>query len=105
MAPSASISYSVLKTWLKLLIIVIFFLPSLQGNAAYWRDFHTAVPIGQYMFIFGGRSDRNGQWFSDNEFYSNKLEVFDTKTKTWSDPETWKSVPVGRRSHSACEFL
>ncbi|XP_033106357.1 kelch domain-containing protein 3-like isoform X2 [Anneissia japonica] len=72
-----------------------------RGNAAYWRDFHSAVAIGQYMFIFGGRSDKNGQWFSDNEFYSNKLEVFDTKSKTWSAPETWKSVPVGRRSHSA----
>ncbi|XP_071963055.1 kelch domain-containing protein 3-like isoform X2 [Antedon mediterranea] len=72
-----------------------------KGRPAHWRDFHSAVTIGQYMYIFGGRSDLNGPVFTNMEFYSNELAVFDTKNKTWTQPAISRNRPIGRRSHSA----
>ena len=74
-----------------------------QGEPARWRDFHTATGIGNFMYIFGGRSDQGGNVYTNNEIYCNKLQIFDTSTRTWIEPETTGVLPIGRRSHSACK--
>ena len=55
------------------------------------------------MFVFGGRSDESGPWYTNHEFYCNKLQILDTQTNTWNTPTTSQDLPVGRRSHSACK--
>ncbi|GAB6022105.1 kelch domain-containing protein 3 [Chamberlinius hualienensis] len=66
------------------------------------RDFHSASAIGQFMFIFGGRSGRTNMFVTpDDEIYCNQLACFDTTTNTWSEVSTNGMKPVGRRSHSA----
>ncbi|XP_002731257.1 kelch domain-containing protein 3-like [Saccoglossus kowalevskii] len=71
-----------------------------RGESAYWRDFHTAIAIGQYMLVFGGRSDLHGPWHTNHELYCNKVHVFDTKDHSWHQPVTTGQLPDGRRSHS-----
>lgn len=73
----------------------------LQGEPARWRDFHTATGIGNFMYIFGGRSDHGGNIYTNNEIYCNKLQIFDTVNRKWIEPETTGVLPIGRRSHSA----
>lgn len=74
------------------------------GKPARWRDFHSATGIGNKMYIFGGRSDRAGPYHTNNEIYCHKLQIFDTLTHTWHEPQVNGSIPCGRRSHSACMF-
>ncbi|XP_014363466.2 kelch domain-containing protein 3 [Papilio machaon] len=65
------------------------------------RDFHTAVPIGDRMYIFGGRGDLNSPYNSQEEVYCPQVFYLDTVKNEWvvANPQgTW---PEGRRSHSA----
>ncbi|XP_064602184.1 kelch domain-containing protein 3-like [Liolophura sinensis] len=73
----------------------------LKGEPPRSRDFHTATPIGDIMYIFGGRSDEGGPIFTNNEMYLNLLHAFDTSTFTWTKPSNSTISPVGRRSHSS----
>lgn len=57
------------------------------------RHFHSAVVVGDAMYIFGGKS--NG--------YLNDLLRFDLRALTWSAPEQTGSVPSRRYGHS-CVF-
>ncbi|XP_070571054.1 kelch domain-containing protein 3-like isoform X2 [Ptychodera flava] len=73
-----------------------------RGRPAYWRDFHTAIPVDQYLLVvFGGRSDHQGPWHTNSELYCNKVQVFDTRDNSWHEPVTSGKIPDGRRSHSA----
>ncbi|XP_038075692.1 kelch domain-containing protein 3-like [Patiria miniata] len=72
-----------------------------KGEIPHWRDFHTATAHRHQMIVFGGRADKSGPHYTNQEFYCNKLQVFDTQTKVWSSPPTTGDVPIGRRSHSA----
>lgn len=72
-----------------------------KGVAPPWRDFHTATPIGNRMYIFGGRSDQLGQFHSNREVYYDKLKYLDLSDNTWYDPPSCGEAPSGRRSHSA----
>lgn len=72
-----------------------------SGSPARWRDFQSATGIGNIMYIFGGRGDREEQNHSGNEVYCNKLYAFDTQSYTWYQPKPTGAVPAGRRSHSA----
>ena len=76
----------------------------MQGVPARWRDFHTAIGIGTVMYVFGGRSDLGGEIFTNNEMYCNRLQTFNTVSRTWHEPVTTGRSPSGRRSHSVCKF-
>ncbi|XP_071832428.1 kelch domain-containing protein 3-like isoform X2 [Apostichopus japonicus] len=67
----------------------------------HWRDFHTATAVGPQMVVFGGRSDQSGRWYTEQEFYCNKVWIFDTRNQQWTHPECSGEPPKGRRSHSA----
>ena len=92
-------------------ILVCFFIANIfshylsnqQNEPPHWRDFHTATAVGHLMFVFGGRSDESGPWYTNHEFYCNKLQILDTQINKWCCPTMSKDVPVGRRSHSACK--
>ena len=56
------------------------------------------------MYVFGGRSDLGGEIFTNNEMYCNKLNTFDTVSRTWHEPVTTGRSPTGRRSHSVCKY-
>lgn len=73
------------------------------GEPPIYRDFHSATPIGDYMFIFGGRSSNSNDLlaFNQDEIYSDKLSFLDTNTLTWHTPNILPPNPSGRRSHSA----
>lgn len=43
------------------------------GTPPSWRDFHSAVAIGDKIFIFGGRSDQSGPYHSQQEVYCNEV--------------------------------
>jgi len=73
-----------------------------SGVPASWRDFHSASAVAErYMIVFGGRSDYGAPFHTNREFYCEKVHVFDTKTKRWSQPQMLGEIPTGRRSHSA----
>ena len=76
------------------------FLP-VNGSPPLWRDFHSAVAIDGKMFVFGGRSDVNGPYHTQNEIYHNEIKYLDTNTCTWIMPNTKGNHPIGRRSHSS----
>ncbi|XP_037960514.1 kelch domain-containing protein 3 [Teleopsis dalmanni] len=65
-----------------------------------FRDFHTSATINGRMYIFGGRGDQQGPYYSQEEKYCNEIVYLDLKTKVWHRPATTGKVPVGRRSHS-----
>ncbi|KAH3854104.1 kelch domain-containing protein 3-like [Dreissena polymorpha] len=72
-----------------------------KGPRARWRDFHTAVGIGNTMYVFGGRSDMGGNLFTNMEMYCDSVHMFDTVTCTWQTAISRGFRPTGRRSHSA----
>jgi len=72
-----------------------------NGIPPSWRDFHSAVAYDNKMFVFGGRSDREGPNHSQQEIYCNVITYFDTANNTWVEPVTTGQLPCGRRSHSA----
>ncbi|GFU24038.1 kelch domain-containing protein 3, partial [Nephila pilipes] len=64
------------------------------------RDFHTASVIGNFMYIFGGRSARD----SGEDYYLNDIMCLDTDSMVWSTPFCSGRLPNGRRSHSAVVY-
>uniref|UniRef100_A0A1I7UWE9 Kelch domain-containing protein 3-like n=1 Tax=Caenorhabditis tropicalis TaxID=1561998 RepID=A0A1I7UWE9_9PELO len=77
-----------------------------------WRDFHTASVINGIMYIFGGRSDHQGQvgdehlFHSTHDLYDATLMALNLSTGVWSKPtvEDNGTRPGGRRSHSTWVF-
>ncbi|KAF8382230.1 hypothetical protein PRIPAC_71372 [Pristionchus pacificus] len=74
------------------------------GDRPAWRDFHTAVVIGDDMFVFGGRCDIMGQYHSTRDVYDEQMRALNLKTNRWRVVETKGSIPSGRRSHSAFSY-
>lgn len=77
----------------------------LQGEPPSYRDFHTATAIDRRMFVFGGRGDENAPQHSQQELYCNRMMYLDVGDKTWYTLVTSGDIPIGRRSHVACELL
>ncbi|PIC29033.1 hypothetical protein B9Z55_020754 [Caenorhabditis nigoni] len=78
-----------------------------SGTAPLWRDFHTASVIDGVMYIFGGRSDHNGQvgdehlFHTTQDLYDDSLMALDLETQEWTKVEARSPCrPGGRRSHS-----
>lgn len=69
-----------------------------------WRDFHSATNLDNRMYIFGGRFDQMGPEHTQENFYDNRLHVFDPQENFWSLVSVKGDVPCGRRSHSACSL-
>ncbi|XP_063822675.1 kelch domain-containing protein 3 [Ostrinia nubilalis] len=65
------------------------------------RDFHTAVSVGDRMYIFGGRGDLNSPYNSQEEVYCSQIFYLDTVTEKWVALNPRGTWPEGRRSHSA----
>lgn len=76
-----------------------------SGNPPSYRDFHTATPIGDRIYVWGGRGDVHSPYHSQYEIYDSEIVYMDLKSRTWHTPKTTGSVPIGRRSHSACEYF
>ncbi|GMS81058.1 hypothetical protein PENTCL1PPCAC_3233, partial [Pristionchus entomophagus] len=74
---------------------------STTGDRPAWRDFHTAVVIGNEMFVFGGRCDIMGQFHSTKDVYDPLMRALNLTTKKWRVVDTKGEIPSGRRSHSA----
>lgn len=72
-----------------------------KGEPPTFRDFHSATAIGNRMYVFGGRGDRNGPHHSQMEMYCSDIMYLDTEINTWHRPVTLGESPTGRRSHSA----
>lgn len=73
-----------------------------EGPAPAHRDFHSAVAIGDRMYIFGGRGDLNSPYNSLEEVYCPELSYLDTKEHKWVTANPSGTWPDARRSHSAC---
>jgi N-acetylneuraminic acid mutarotase len=71
-----------------------------EGFEPTLRDFHTAVVLNNRMYLFGGRG---GTTLLGEEVYSNVLWYLDLETFKWVRPQVFGEIPIGRRSHSACE--
>lgn len=79
------------------------FLFFLKGALPPHRDFHAACVLNEHMYIFGGRSDVQGQYHSDQDFYCGKLYALNLTTNEWTQVKTFDEGPTGRRSHSICK--
>lgn len=75
------------------------------GDPPSYRDFHSATAINDKMYIFGGRGDRHSPYHSQEEIYTTEMVFLDLKTLQWHTPPVIGKIPVGRRSHSACELI
>lgn len=76
-----------------------------QGPSPIYRDFHTATGIDGVMYVWGGREVPSGWYDSpDHEEYGSAMYALDTTTNRWSIVPAAGYVPIGRRSHSACEW-
>lgn len=62
------------------------------GPGKRWGHTSNAVRGGQHLYIFGGYGEDNTQ--------TNKVHIFDTTTRTWSEPDMKGTLPVPRDSHS-----
>lgn len=80
------------------------FFPHSFGSPPSYRDFHTATVINDRMYIFGGRGDVHSPYHSQDEIYCPKIVYLDLNSHQWIMPLTSNKQPLGRRSHSACEF-
>ncbi|KAI5636144.1 kelch motif domain-containing protein [Phthorimaea operculella] len=76
------------------------FIPA-SGPAPSHRDFHTAVPVGDRMYIFGGRGDLNSPFNSHLEVYCPNVYYLDTVQEKWVCVKPSGPWPEGRRSQSA----
>lgn len=56
------------------------------------------------MYLFGGRGAIQQRGI-DEETYSDELWYLDLKTYVWHSVIVEGTKPIGRRSHSACEFI
>lgn len=74
------------------------------GTPPSYRDFHTATVINDRMYIYGGRGDVHSPYHSQEEIYCPKIVYLDLRTNQWVMPATIGKHPIGRRSHSACEY-
>lgn len=65
------------------------------------RDFATMEPIGQKLYLWGGRGDLDpeGQ-HTGTERYENMLHIFNVASQSWTDVST-PSAPPARRSHAS----
>jgi N-acetylneuraminic acid mutarotase len=52
------------------------------------------------MYVFGGRSDERGAYYSNIDFYDSAIHVLDLETLTWHTPVTDGIIPPGRRSNT-----
>lgn len=77
----------------------------LQGEPPSFRDFHTATAVDGRMYIFGGRGDENAPQHTNEDLYCNRMVYLDVHDNTWYTPVTSGDIPIGRRSHVACELL
>lgn len=75
------------------------------GTQPSHRDFHTAVAVGNRMYVFGGRGDLNSPYNSLEEIYCPLVYYLDTEAEKWVVVTPRGMWPEGRRSHSACKFL
>ncbi|UYV75427.1 KLHDC3 [Cordylochernes scorpioides] len=75
-----------------------------QGQIPSCRDFLTLTTIGNNIYVFGGRGDKNGSVDTRNEVYCNQISYLDTVKMEWITPQTKGNIPIGRRSHSAFVF-
>lgn len=75
-----------------------------SGTKPQYRDFHSATIIDNKMYVFGGRSDRHSPYHSQEEIYTSEICYLDLKTNTWCMPRMTGTIPIGRRSHSACKY-
>ncbi|KAI3785649.1 hypothetical protein L1987_44773 [Smallanthus sonchifolius] len=62
------------------------------GPGKRWGHTCNAVRGGQFLYVFGGYGEDNTQ--------TNKVHVYDTTTRTWSEPDMQGTLPVPRDSHS-----
>lgn len=74
------------------------------GDSPSWRDFHTLSAIGDYLIVFGGRSDLEGPFHTRQEYYDDSVHLLNLKTLTWTTRPAVAGDPIGRRSHSAFVF-
>ncbi|XP_017772194.1 PREDICTED: kelch domain-containing protein 3-like [Nicrophorus vespilloides] len=74
-----------------------------SGEEPSLRDFHTAVCIGDRMYVFGGRGSvaTNGIYLPRDERYSSNLWYLDLHENKWYNTKATGDIPIGRRSHSA----
>ncbi|XP_065052421.1 kelch domain-containing protein 3-like [Rhopilema esculentum] len=75
-----------------------------QTTLCIWRDFHTSTAIGNKIYVFGGRGDRNGPIHTNEDIYDNAVYEFDTEKLKWTVLSVSGNVPHGRRSHSAIAY-
>lgn len=75
-----------------------------RGQPPHWCDFPTLSCINNSLYVFGGRSDIQGQHHSNNEVYDDSIRRLDLETLEWEkvklSPRSSRP-PIGRRSHSA----
>lgn len=72
-----------------------------QGEPPQYRDFHSACVLDGKMFVFGGRSDENGQSHSSHDFYDASVHFLDVQTQRWHLANVQPGeMPCGRRSHT-----
>jgi len=74
-----------------------------HGSPPAWRDFHSASCLDNRLYIFGGRSDRDGPIHTRHEEYDNQLIYFDIRRSVWVNTLA-RNAPLGRRSHSSFVF-
>lgn len=63
-----------------------------SGPGKRWGHTFTAIRGGKLLYLFGGYAGDNCQ--------TNKLHLFNTATRTWSEPITKGTPPTPRDSHS-----
>lgn len=76
-----------------------------SGTPPSHRDFHTALAVGDRMYIFGGRGDLNSPYNSQEELYCPEVYYLDTVEEKWIATKPSGTWPEGRRSHSACKIV
>uniref|UniRef100_A0A0V0HMV7 Putative ovule protein n=1 Tax=Solanum chacoense TaxID=4108 RepID=A0A0V0HMV7_SOLCH len=62
------------------------------GPGKKWGHTCSAVLGGRLLYVFGG--------FGDDNRHTNKVHVFDTVNRIWSEPATKGALPSPRDSHS-----
>lgn len=62
------------------------------GPGKRWGHTCNAVQGGRLLYVFGG--------FGDDNRHTNKIHVFDTVNRMWSEPLTKGALPAPRDSHS-----
>lgn len=66
--------------------------PASSGPGKRWGHTCNSIGGGKFLFVFGGYGEDNCQ--------TNKIHIFDTANRTWSEPVTTGEPPKPRDSHS-----